>query len=405
AQDSAAAGLAGAPGKPLSSSASGLQIGAPMPSRVTGHWVIPLTRVRMHRGKPAGEIRLGVSLAHFQRLFDDIDIGAHGSLLLGSSGGVMLLRRPYGEQFLGKDMVELPLYRDHARQHAPGWAAIQSAQDGVLRLHYVTGVPDYPLFVSAALAHDEMLADWRAAQASQLLVIIAAALIIGLLTAYLLRVVHMRDRAEDEIEKKNLSLKLLTDNLRAQAMLDGMTGIPNRRYLDEQLQLVMQNASRSKSALSLVMLDVDYFKKYNDLYGHIQGDYCLQDIARTLQTVQRRQADLAARYGGEEFALLLPDTDLAGAHGIAQKVVDAVRALAIPHEGNAPGVVTISAGVYTCVPRPETRIEDIFAGADRALYRAKEGGRDRVADYQPPRALAGGQGRQDGMPHDPSAQA
>ncbi|MFX6759616.1 diguanylate cyclase, partial [Acinetobacter baumannii] len=85
-----------------------------------------------------------------------------------------------------------------------------------------------------------------------------AALLVGLLTAYLLRVVRMRDRAEEEIEKKNLSLKLLTENLRAQAMLDGMTGIPNRRYLDEQLQLAMRNASRSKSALSLVMFDVDF---------------------------------------------------------------------------------------------------------------------------------------------------
>ncbi|MFX5752005.1 diguanylate cyclase, partial [Acinetobacter baumannii] len=82
-----------------------------------------------------------------------------------------------------------------------------------------------------------------------------------------------------------------------------MTGIPNRRYLDEQLQLAMRNASRSKSALSLVMFDVDFFKKYNDLYGHIQGDYCLQDVARTLRGMQRRHGDLAARYGGEEFAL------------------------------------------------------------------------------------------------------
>ena len=398
--DMSATALSASPDGPTSISEGGLKIGAPMISRVTGHWVIPLARTRMRQGKPAGEFRLGVSLEHFQRLFDEVNIGAQGSLLLGSRDGVMLLRRPYGEQFLGKDMVELPLYRDHVRQRSSGWADINSMQDGIRRLHYVTAVPDYPLFVSAALAHEEMLADWHAAQASQLLVIVAAALIIGLLTAYLLRVVRMRDRAEDEIEKKNLSLKLLTENLRAQAMLDGMTGIPNRRYLDEQLQLVMRNASRSKSALSLVMLDVDYFKKYNDLYGHIQGDYCLQDIARTLQTAQRRQGDLAARYGGEEFAILLPDTDLAGAHRIAQKVVDAVRALAIPHEGNAHGVVTISAGVYTCMPRPETRIEDIFAGADRALYRAKDDGRDRVADYQPPHAVVSGKAGQDGRSGD-----
>jgi diguanylate cyclase (GGDEF)-like protein len=299
----------------------------------------------------------------------------------------MLLRRPYSAEFLGKSMAELPLYRDHARQRQSGWAMIQSAQDGVLRLNYFTRVPDYPLFVTAALAHEDMLADWREAQRAQLMVIVAAGLLVGLLTAYLLRVVRMRDRAEEEIEKKNLSLKLLTENLRAQAMLDGMTGIPNRRYLDEQLQQAMQNASRSKSALSLVMFDVDYFKKYNDLYGHIQGDYCLQDIARVLRAVQRRHGDLAARYGGEEFALLLPDTDLGAAHRIAQKVLDGVRALEIPHEGNAGGVVTISAGVMTCVPRPDMRIEDLFAGADRALYRAKDNGRNRVEDCQLPRPV------------------
>lgn len=365
----------------------GLQIGTPVISSVTGRWIIPVTRQRLRQGKPAGVIRVGVSLDHFMRLFNELNIGKQGSLVLASTDGSMLLRRPYGSEFLGKSMADLPLYRDHAQQRQSGWAVIQSAQDGVLRLNYFTRVPDYPLFVTAALAHDEMLADRREAQRAQLLVIVSAALLVGLLTAYLLRVVRMRDRAEEEIEKKNLSLKLLTENLRAQAMLDGMTGIPNRRYLDEQLQLAMRNASRSKSALSLVMFDVDFFKKYNDLYGHIQGDYCLQDVARTLRGMQRRHGDLAARYGGEEFALLLPDTDLDNAHRIAQKVLDGVRTLAIPHQGNAGGVVTISAGVMSCVPRPEMRIEDLFAGADRALYRAKERGRDRVEDCQLPRPV------------------
>ncbi|WP_231739009.1 diguanylate cyclase [Herbaspirillum rubrisubalbicans] len=117
------------------------------------------------------------------------------------------------------------------------------------------------------------------------------------------------------------------------------------------MKLALQHASRSESALSLVMFDVDFFKKYNDLYGHIQGDYCPQDIARTVRSAQRCHGDLAARYGGEEFVLLLPDTDLAGAHRLAQKVVDDVRALKIPYEGNAAGVVTLSARVASCVPR------------------------------------------------------
>jgi diguanylate cyclase (GGDEF)-like protein len=170
-----------------------------------------------------------------------------------------------------------------------------------------------------------MLADWREAQRAQLMVIVAAGLIIGLLTA-ICCAWRMRDRAEEEIEKKNLSSNCSPKTCSA-GHARWHDRHPNRRYLDEQLQLAMQNASRSKSALSLVMFDVDYFKKYNDLYGHIQGDYCLQDIARVLRAMQRRHGDLAARYGGEEFALLLPDTDLAAAHRIAQKVLDAVRAL------------------------------------------------------------------------------
>lgn len=380
-------------------SATGLQIGTPVLSSVTGRWIIPLTRQRLEHGQPAGIIRVGVSLDHFMRLFNEINIGKQGSLVLASTDGTMLLRRPYHPDSLGQSMAALPLYRDHAQQRQSGWAMIQSAQDGVLRLNYFTRVPDYPLFVTAALAHEEILADWREAQRAQLLLIVSAVLLVSLLTAYLLRAVRMRDRAEEEIEKKNLSLKLLTENLRAQAMLDGMTGIPNRRYLDEQLQLAMQNASRSKSPLSLVMFDVDDFKKYNDLYGHIQGDYCLQDIARVLRGAQRRHGDLTARYGGEEFALLLPDTDLDAAHRIAQKVLDGVRALAIPHQGNAVGVVTISAGVMSCVPRNGMRIEDLFGGADRALYRAKENGRDRVEDCQLPRAV------RTSAPHEPDASA
>ncbi|NUT62748.1 diguanylate cyclase [Herbaspirillum sp. C9C3] len=373
--------------KDLQGKPTELQIGTPVISSVTGRWIIPLTRLRQRDGHPAGLVRVGVSLDHFIGLFNEVDIGRQGSLVLATTTGTMLLRRPYGPQFLGKSMADLPLYRDNAQQRRSGWAMIRSAQDDVVRLNYFTRVPDYPLFVTAALSHDDMLADWREAQRAHLLVVISAVLLVSLLTVYLLRVVRMRDLAEEEIEKKNLSLKLLTENLRAQAMLDGMTGIPNRRYLDEQLQQVMHNASRSKSALSLVMFDVDYFKKYNDLYGHIQGDYCLQDIARTLRAVLRRHGDLAARYGGEEFALLLPDTDLAAAHRIAQKVLDAVRALKIPHQGNAGGVVTISAGVMSCVARADMQIGDIFKAADRALYRAKENGRDRVEDCQLPRPV------------------
>jgi len=360
-----------------------MHIGVPVRSVATGQWIIPLTRTLARQGKPDGIIRIGVSVDYFARQFNDFDIGRGGALILATDDGIMLLRRPFDPQFLGKSMSDAALFKDNVQKRPSGWAMIRSSQDGVVRLNYFTRVPDYPLFVTAALSREDILADWRKAQRAQLLVIFSAVLIIGLLTIYLLHVIKMRDRAEDKIEKKNLHLRLLTEKLRSQALIDGMTGLANRRYLDEQLQKAIQNASRSQSPIALVMFDVDWFKKFNDLYGHVQGDYCLQGVARALMSAQRRQGDLAARYGGEEFALLLPDTGLAAAHRIAQQVLDAVRALQIPHEGSHSGVVTISAGVISCIPSAGTTIVDLFTHADNALYLAKNNGRDRVQDWRP----------------------
>ncbi len=359
-----------------------LHIGVPVRSVATGQWIIPLTRPLVRQGKPAGLIRIGVSVEYFARQFNDFDIGRSGALVLATDDGIMLLRRPFDPQFLGKSMSDATLFKDHVQQRPAGWAMIRSSQDGVVRLNYFTRVPDYPLFVTAALARDDILADWRKAQRTQLLVIFSASLIIGLLTIYLLYVIKMRDHAEEKIEKKNLHLRLLAEKLKSQALLDGMTGLANRRYLDEQLQKAIQGASRSQSPVALIMFDVDWFKKFNDLYGHVQGDYCLQGVARALQAAQRRQGDLAARYGGEEFALLLPDTGLPAAHRIAQRVLDAVRAQQIPHEGSQSGVVTISAGVVSCIPPADATIADLFTHADSALYLAKNNGRDRVQDWR-----------------------
>lgn len=368
------------------SASAGMQqmhIGMPVRSPATGQWIIPLTRTLVRQGKPSGLIRIGVSVDYFARQFNDFDIGRGGALVLATDAGIMLLRRPFDPQFLGKSMNDAALFKDNVQQRPAGWAMIRSSQDGVVRLNYFTRVPDYPLFVTAALARDDILADWRKAQRAQLLVIFSAVLIIGLLTVYLLQVIKMRDRAEEKIEKKNLHLRLLTEKLKSQALIDGMTGLANRRYLDEQLQKAIQNASRSQSPVALVMFDVDWFKKFNDLYGHVQGDYCLQGVAHALMAAQRRQGDLAARYGGEEFALVLPDTGLAAAHRIAQQVLDAVRAMQIPHEGSHCGVVTISAGVISCIPPADASVNDLFAHADSALYMAKNNGRDRVQDWRP----------------------
>lgn len=174
--------------------------------------------------------------------------------------------------------------------------------------------------------------------------------------------------------------KLAESNLQLQriAALDGLTGIPNRRYFDERLEEEWLRGAREQSWLTLIMLDVDHFKQYNDLYGHIAGDECLRAVARAISGGLLRPADVAARFGGEEFVLILPGTDANGAEFVANKVCKAVEALGIPHDrSTASNFVTVSLGVATTVPAHGAQVSSLLAEADAALYAAKEAGRNR----------------------------
>jgi len=184
-----------------------------------------------------------------------------------------------------------------------------------------------------------------------------------------LRDISVRKAVEDELAEANR-------RLRALAGQDSLTGLANRRAFDEALVKEHRRAKREKKALSLVMIDVDRFKVFNDRYGHPAGDDCLRRVAAAIAETALRPGDVSARYGGEEFAVLLPDTDEVGAAVIAERILQAVRGLKISHDGNADGLVTISAGVASAGfdGKPETLIQD----ADRALYGAKDSGRNAV---------------------------
>ena len=187
-----------------------------------------------------------------------------------------------------------------------------------------------------------------------------------------LRDISARKAVEDELADANRRLKAL-------AAQDGLTGLANRRAFDEAVAREYRRTKRENKALSLVMIDVDRFKIFNDRYGHLAGDDCLRRVAAAIAETARRPGDLAARYGGEEFAVLLPDTDEAGAAVIAERILQSVCGLEIRHDGNTNGLVTISAGIASFAPaesdsKPETLIES----ADRALYCAKDGGRNAV---------------------------
>jgi diguanylate cyclase (GGDEF)-like protein/PAS domain S-box-containing protein len=177
--------------------------------------------------------------------------------------------------------------------------------------------------------------------------------------------------------------KLLQDQLAHMAFVDGLTGIDNRRSFDEAIDREWKRALRSGSPLSLILFDVDHFKAFNDTYGHLSGDDCLRAIATTLRECIKRPEDLVARYGGEELAVLLPETETAGAEVVANRVCSRVRDLCIPHSHNdGRGIVTISGGVSTAISGGAGSIrmpEGLLQAADSALYKAKSLGRNQVA--------------------------
>jgi diguanylate cyclase (GGDEF)-like protein len=177
-------------------------------------------------------------------------------------------------------------------------------------------------------------------------------------------------------EKK---LRLLNLELQKLAELDGLTKVANRRRFDDYLAQEWKRSLREEQPLSLILCDVDYFKAYNDCYGHLAGDECLQQVAKAMNDYVKRPADLVARYGGEEFVVLLPNTPVSGARRVASTLQDQIQSLHIPHAKSlVKPYVTMSLGIASVIPRPDLSLEDLIQSADMALYEAKRQGRDRL---------------------------
>lgn len=181
-----------------------------------------------------------------------------------------------------------------------------------------------------------------------------------------------------QVESVNQELQRVNRELERVSFTDSLTNVANRRAFDDMLAREFRRAKRTKLPLSLILLDVDSFKPYNDNYGHPQGDVALKQVAQVLEETLRDAGDVVARYGGEEFAVLLPETDTTGAESVAERLRAAVEAMQIPHEYALVGkVITVSAGIGTLVLREESSISELVSLADQSLYRAKRGGRNR----------------------------
>jgi two-component system chemotaxis family response regulator WspR len=188
-----------------------------------------------------------------------------------------------------------------------------------------------------------------------------------------------RDEAFQALEESRSQLAEANRTLQKLSSLDGLTGIANRRSFDETLKKEWNRAMRTEKTIGLIMLDIDFFKLYNDHYGHQGGDDCLKQVAQGLDSAIHRETDFLARYGGEEFSAVLPDTDLKGSLKVAEEMRLAVKALRLEHaKSKVTDIVSVSLGVSSITPLMGTEPEILIAAADQALYKAKEDGRDRV---------------------------
>ncbi|EJN08817.1 sensor domain-containing diguanylate cyclase [Herbaspirillum sp. YR522] len=357
-------------------------IGKPIRSKSNGQWILTISRrINKIDGSFGGVVLGTIDLAFLQRFYERFDIGREGAIMLGNLDGTILHRRPLLPDSIGKRLDNSPLFRDHVRHHVSGEVEIRSVQDGILRIQSFQHLADHPLFVVVAMSRNEVLAEWRSHVWARALGVALLLLVLCYGGARMVAQVRGREVAERDAVGARKELEQLYQALEEQAQKDGLTAVFNRRYFDQALHSELARLGRTGGTLSLIMVDVDNFKMFNDTYGHAAGDVCLQKVAATLSHAAQRKHDVVARYGGEEFAVLLPDCDSSCALGIAQAMMARLRKQRITHAHGVGGIVTASVGVASLTAPGGLTItpRDLIEVADEALYVAKHQGRDRIS--------------------------
>lgn len=359
-------------------------VGEPVVSRATGKWIIPVSRRFDKADGSFGGVALAtLDIEYFRRFYQSLDVGARGAVALVSNHGVLMLRRPFDDNRIGISIRDSTLFRAYANGAGPGRIGsgfFASPNDGEMRLNSYRPLENYPLFVTAALSREEMLERWRHDTFMRSIGVVMLAALLGFFGKRLVGQIKLRERAEKELRDARDALESANRTLERQAMQDGLTGLANRRQFDVTLGNEFSRAMRHADTLAFVMIDVDYFKQYNDLYGHSAGDEVLRSVSKLIRALTpKRPGDLTARYGGEEIGILLPNTDMDGAHAVAERIRRAIENMRMAHSGSVFGVVTISAGVATISPqRGMHQATMVVEAADKALYAAKSAGRNRV---------------------------
>jgi len=347
------------------SSTVGLYVSHPFEPRLNGGGVsIALSRRLSHAdGSFAGVVVGTLRLNYFRNLFAGMHLGAGGSMALMLADGTMLMRRPYDAKVIGRSLIGTANY-SRFTQATSGDFFGTAAIDGVERWYAFRHIGNFPLVLDVALATQDVYAEWhRRAWIIGSLIGVVDALILTLAALFAQQL------------KRRLAMET---ELRSLARTDGLTKLCNRRAFDEIIQTEWRRALRGDAPLSLLMIDVDHFKSFNDLYGHSAGDDALAAVARCIGENIRRPGDSAARYGGEEFAVVLADTGRDGAVRVAERIRAAVQALGRTHMASMHQLVTVSIGIACMTDRRFDALRVFVNAADGALYDAKGGGRNRV---------------------------
>jgi diguanylate cyclase (GGDEF)-like protein len=319
-------------------------------------------RINHPDGTFAGIAVAILRLEYFQNLFRDISLDPRSSVTLSRIDGTVLMRWPYRVEALGKNIRHTALF-EHLAKSRSGHFEASALSDGVQRLVVYRQIGDLPIVVGFGQSTDAIFSQWR-----------RQAIIVGLLMTVLCGVtVALSAFLARELTRRGIAERQLA----VLATTDELTGLSNRRHFRDVMQREWQRTMRERSPLSLLMVDVDLFKLYNDHYGHQAGDELLNAVAAAIAGNLKRAGDVGARYGGDEFAVLLPGTPLAGAAALAENIrADYARVLERFSEQRKH--CPVSVGVACLVPKLGRDCGELIASADEALYRAKAGGRDRI---------------------------
>ncbi len=346
----------------------GLYISAPFVES-DGQYVVGISR---RLSKPdrsfAGVVVGTLRLAYFEEMFRSVALGPDSTLTLTRTDGTVIMRWPFSRDYIGRDLSKAEVYKLFPASRSGQFETL-AVTDRVNRMFVYSQIGDLPLLMAIGQSTADIYAPWKR-EAGTIGAMVLVLCIVTVALALMLR---------NELRRRTAA----EQQLAVLATTDSLTGLPNRRQFNEVIGREWQRAAREQTPISLLMIDADRFKAYNDSYGHQAGDDMLRTIGECIGAGIRRSTDLAARFGGEEFAVLLPGNYLDGAVELAEKIRTSVSALRVrDHEGfRAPS--TVSIGVGSMIPSAGQHYRDLIDAADLALYQAKRLGRNRVEKAVP----------------------